>query len=434
MATRTDTPSTPSARASEPSAGAPAPVRPLFPLIDGLRAVAALSVVGTHAVGIAGLVVAGSLAGRIGARLEVGVAIFFVISGFVLYRPFTAAHPLDRPRMRLGAYAVRRVARIVPAYWLALAVIALVTPLSEVWDDPFRYFLFGQIYDQFTIGFGLTQAWSLCIEVTFYVLLPVWAIGIRALADRVRAAPVRTELLALAVLAVASYAWKVVLMLGQGNPDEIVITPWVTSLPSYLDEFAIGMAFAVCSVHVRERGQREPRLLRHVGRHPWTAVGVAFVAFAISAACIEPRFAIAPMTSWQYLVRHLCYATVGGALVVLAVTGERDAGVVRRMLGSRIAIWFGLLSYGIYLWHDAVLGRAAAWGLHAPAHVPAGVWWPVVGVVGGTALAAVSWYGMERHVLRLAHRAVRSGERPRRDGHDDEPALLASARSEARPG
>ena len=50
----------------------------------------------------------------------IGVAIFFVLSGFLLWRPYVAATFDGAPPPRLGSYVTRRVARIVPGYWCAL--------------------------------------------------------------------------------------------------------------------------------------------------------------------------------------------------------------------------------------------------------------------------------------------------------------------------
>ena len=62
-----------------------------FPLVDSLRAIAALAIVGFHAGLFAGVADSTSLASRISSNLQVGVPIFFLISGFLLYRPFTRA-------------------------------------------------------------------------------------------------------------------------------------------------------------------------------------------------------------------------------------------------------------------------------------------------------------------------------------------------------
>src|SRR5213592_3870613 len=91
-----------------------------FPHIDSLRAIAAIAVLGTHAAIFAGADGPHTTSGHYAERLEVGVAIFFVISGFLLYRPFAAARATAAQPPHTGPYAWRRALRIVPAYWLAL--------------------------------------------------------------------------------------------------------------------------------------------------------------------------------------------------------------------------------------------------------------------------------------------------------------------------
>ena len=139
--------------------------RDRYPLIDGLRAVAAIGVLLTHSAISSGLVTSGATGFRYAQRLEVGVTIFFVISGFVLYRPFLLAR-VDVPR-----YAWRRALRIVPAYWIALTVAALVLGRPEVWSHPLAFYGFGQIYSRPTLPGGLIQAWTLDIEAVSYTHL-----------------------------------------------------------------------------------------------------------------------------------------------------------------------------------------------------------------------------------------------------------------------
>src|SRR5690242_16454345 len=214
--------------------------RDRYPLVDGLRAVAAIGVLLTHSAISSGLVTTGATGFRYAQRLEVGVTIFFVISGFVLYRPFL----LLRSEMpRTGSYAWRRALRIIPAYWIALTVSAIVLGRHEVWSRPWVFYGFGQIYSQHTLPQGLIQAWTLDIEVSFYVFLPLWAWLLR------RATP-RQEAYALVALALASLAWKAAFV-WSGSPSKVVITPWINSLPAYLDQFALGMGLAVLSLKPR---------------------------------------------------------------------------------------------------------------------------------------------------------------------------------------
>ena len=152
-----------------------------FPLMDSLRAIAALSVFVYHLAFVLGWFDEG-LAGRYLRELNLGVSIFFVLSGFLLYRPFVAARVEGEPSPALVPYAIRRVARIVPAYWVALTIIAIWLPVSGVFtaEGIVTYYGFLQAYDPDTITGGIGQAWTLTVEVSFYILLPILALGAAA--------------------------------------------------------------------------------------------------------------------------------------------------------------------------------------------------------------------------------------------------------------
>ncbi len=148
-----------------------------FPCFDGLRALAALSVVGVHTAFVSGLT-GRSWLGHYTARLEIGVSVFFVISGFLLYRPFAVAHLGGRPANAIWTFWARRLRRIIPAYWLAFLAITYVFGVGTVrhdWWSPLVYLGFAQIYLPHYVLTGVTQAWSLCTEMSFYLMLPLWA-------------------------------------------------------------------------------------------------------------------------------------------------------------------------------------------------------------------------------------------------------------------
>src|SRR5581483_10066033 len=124
-----------------------------FPLFDGLRAIAALSVVAVHFAAYTSSLNTGALR-AVTSQLAAGVCVFFLISGFLLYRPFVAAR-LERGSRDLPSYARGRVLRIVPAYWFALTVLALWPGLPGVFTrDAWVYYLFGQNYSVHTFGHG----------------------------------------------------------------------------------------------------------------------------------------------------------------------------------------------------------------------------------------------------------------------------------------
>ncbi len=131
----------------------------------------------------------GSSAGGWVRHLNVGVSVFFVLSAFLLYRPFVVAHLRGEPGPRLVPYLARRAVRIYPAYWAALFVTATVLDQAVLgdWWGKLRFYSLTQIYWGDTALGGLPQAWSLCTEVSFYLVLPAWA----ALVARVGGTPDR---------------------------------------------------------------------------------------------------------------------------------------------------------------------------------------------------------------------------------------------------
>ena len=183
-----------------------------FPLVDSMRGLAALAIVVYHGAYGAALLpdpLEGVVRALI-ANLYVGVTVFFVISGFLLYRPFAAALFGDRPAVSVTGYAVRRVARIVPGYWVALTVVAVVLGLGYIFEpkQALVYFGFGQLYRSETAFQGIGPAWSLCVEVAFYAALPLIAAAIGLLPGTNRAARLRNQLGVLLLLFLGSIAWN----------------------------------------------------------------------------------------------------------------------------------------------------------------------------------------------------------------------------------
>jgi peptidoglycan/LPS O-acetylase OafA/YrhL len=379
-----------------------------FPLFDSLRAIAALAVLGTHVGVVAHLYTGHSDVGRFAARLEVGVAVFFLISGFLLYRPFVRARMLDQPRPTTGAYAWRRFLRIAPAYWVALTLVA-------IWFGRFTLFTASAIpthyglvqnYTGVAIASPIVQAWTLCIEVAFYALLPLYAVLMRALPGSTWTARVRTEIGALAVLFLIGAGWKLVALSG-GNPNNVVLTPELLSLPAYFDQFALGMGLAVLSVWL-ERREELPRVLAPLDRFPSLSWGVALVAFWVVSTQIglTARF-FEPATRSEYLLRHFLFALIALTLIAPAVIGDQRRGVLRRLLANRALLYLGLISYGIYLYGGAVATQLADWKYRSlvPDDANSGIvtfaLWALPALAGTVILGTISYYVLERRALSL---------------------------------
>ena len=131
-----------------------------FPLMDSMRAIAVLLVVSYHV--LSGIAPAGSGAAirPFSTHLGVGVSIFLVISGFLLYRPFVAARVDGGRWLPARAFAWRRFLRIVPAYWAALTVTGIFID-SAVFERPLLFYGFAQIYSPGAVFDGIPVAWTL---------------------------------------------------------------------------------------------------------------------------------------------------------------------------------------------------------------------------------------------------------------------------------
>jgi peptidoglycan/LPS O-acetylase OafA/YrhL len=404
-----------------------------FPLIDSVRALAALSVLFYHAVGIYGGILGRSDAARpIVARMDVGVVIFLVVSGFLLYRPFVVDHLSDEPSPPVKAYAWRRFLRIVPAFWVVLAIATLVVPYHDVFTlrGVPTYFGFAQIYSSSTLAGGDGPAWTLGLEVTFYAMLPLWAFAVAALPARTREGRLRRQVACVLGLWLFSMVYKAVLFATgvvsviPGGPIPALVT-----LPGYLDEFALGMGLAVASAwlatsdagahpvagaHPEAAPIPKPTFCKRlaalgrgtvdlVTRRPGLAWAFALAAFLLVSLGIglhgNPAQRFTPA---QYLARNVLYGAVAVGVLAPAAFGDGAGGLVRRVLAHRWLLWLGLISYGIYLWHAPLLERLFASNYGQPSsRLLRYAEWAVVPLLGAIVLGALSYYVVERPALSL---------------------------------
>ncbi len=292
------------------------------------------------------------------SRLEIGVSVFFVVSGFLLYRPFAAAHFGLQSQVATRKFWARRLKRIIPAYWLAFIVISYILHADTIrggWGSPPIYLGFAQIYFPSHVLTGLSQAWSLCTEMTFYLLLPAWAVfmGTRSRSHRDQ---IRTELVGLAGLAAFSFVFRIVVMSFPDGYSAKIMPNW---LPAYADLFALGMLLAVVSSWLAAEDRR-PALLWHPAV-PWVSWGLAavfFVAVSNLGLPILPDHA-SPIP--QSLARQTLYGLFAFFVVLPAVFGPQERGLVRRSLQLRPIALIGVVSYGVYLWHEAWIEEFISW-------------------------------------------------------------------------
>ena len=362
--------------------------------IDGLRALAALSVLGYHAwLYTRDRVSAGvrdSLADEVAHELRLGLVLFFVLSGYLLFGPWVRAALVGGPAPRTGPYLLRRAARIVPAYWAAVAgSVALVWGLSGTpgvrlppAEDLWLFAVFGQNFTTPTLLRLNAPLWTLAVEASFYLVLP--ALGWLAL--RLRGAGREAQAVVPALFLAGGVAWNWAIA---GEDVSLTLTKILPAMAPY---FAVGMLAAVLG-HGRTMGRRAAAALLAAG-----AVLVVADAWWAAAAA---RSGSHDLT--LHVLRDLLAACGFGAVIV-AVT----CGPAPRLLASRPLGTLGLWSYGVYLWHVPLLLWLRGHGL-----LPASGWAAFAVVLAPTlVLAAASWRLLERPAQDWARRVTRRAPAP----------------------
>jgi peptidoglycan/LPS O-acetylase OafA/YrhL len=382
-----------------------------FPYMDSIRAIALLSVFAAHT----SLFVAQEGPDALTkVRFDFAVRVFFIISAFLIYRPWVRARLRGYEPPRLSAYAWRRFLRIVPAYWVALTVIAVWIGLPGVltWSGVPIYYGFGQVYDQIRSVGGLPQAWSLCVEVVFYALIPVYAAFLARLRAPDRRRRLRQELIGPAVMFAIGVAYKVwAVRSGTLDPDRPELIVLQLNTLAFLDDFAIGMAAAAISVWYEGRDEL-PRPLRVIDRFPIVPWLVGLVGVWVVSTQLGLTGKLGePVSDTAYLARHYVYTVVGVGLVLPALFGDPSRGWVRRLLANRALLFLGAISYPVYLYHFAVLLQLQRWGFgDAVQGEWAWLWFPVA-FAGSVAISIASWRLVERPAMELK-RLVRARPEP----------------------
>lgn len=391
--------------------------------IEGLRAVAAGLVVVFHlstALNVThpGLVSPGPMywIGRLG---PLGVAIFFVLSGFLLYQPFAQSALADKPGPALGRYFVRRFARIFPAYWLALAAWLFVVGPDQVpgIGQAAEYFGLVQNYHAGSFLRGLGVAWSLVIEVSFYLVLPLLAWLLRGWRPAAtRAARVRRQFIGLAcmyVLGIGARAWATharspfVFQHHLWRPYRY-IDLW---LPSYLDWFALGMIVAVVAATVQS-GDVTPRLIEPLVRRPGVSWLCAFGVYCLLQQADYPTIVGTRYSMLQVLTRNTLMPVVALLVIAPVALAPSGSGAIRAMLRSPALVAAGTVSYGTYLWHLIATYQVSTWITEGS--LPRSALVEVLLVVVLTAgTATLSFFFVERPFIRWSARVGRRTPRDR---------------------
>lgn len=263
--------------------------------LDGLRAIAAALVFAHHLAPV----LAGAGSGR---GLDVGVMVFFTLSGYVLYRPFVMGN------VRIGSFVVRRIARIWPAYLVAAIGVAVLFEPAFL-ADPVGLLTMS--------ASPLGVVWTLKLEIVFYMMLPLTAWAMRGMADRGR----------LAFIAGFAALW---LTIGAAA------APTSTGVPTGFVMWAFAPGMIVAELDVSR-----PALRRRRGQ--LAVMGLMLIALSIATESAYPDFA----------------GGIGAALLLPWFTNWEPG-----RWSSTVAAAGGI-SYSVYLWQLPLVVAMGLWSIPA---------------------------------------------------------------------
>jgi peptidoglycan/LPS O-acetylase OafA/YrhL len=339
-----------------------------LPGVEGLRALAACSVLVYHAwlfsapdgqrVQVWGLA-------QVLPDLAFGV-VLFTLSGFLLYRPFVSAILREKPMPSALRYLRNRALRIAPAYLVILLVVSLLLDSALSRDASgslhtgrltdlgllVRNIFLVQNYEPSYLITGIAPAWSLAVEVVFYVALPGlallgWMLARTASTRRGRTVAMLAPtflLLAVGVSGKLCIAHAVDPGLTHGwNPD------WESVLErSFLcqaDLFVFGMALAVLSVEAEDGRLGVARGLR------MAAAPLALVAYLITAKMTGDW----DQLGYSFYNTLMAFAFACLLALVVLPTRRTTPSLLVRVLETRPVVWVGLISYSVFLWHEPLV-------------------------------------------------------------------------------
>ncbi|GAA4715621.1 acyltransferase [Nocardioides conyzicola] len=337
-------------------------VRDRFEGIEGLRGIAALSVLVHHTANYLSTAANVGQVGLLTTVLAHGLTLFFALSGFLLYKPFADAILGHRGFPSIRRYSGSRFLRIYPAY-LAIFLVAAFA-LGVVWLDGAPGLGVGEVSGRMTdpvdilanvfvvqsyvpeaLLTGIGPAWSLSAEIAFYVVMPVLAYGAYRIAG-VTSKRVAVLLPAVVLIAVGlgTKAWiaaETSTLVGNDVSQWLWGHTWTAvvsrSLLAQADLFGYGMLVAV----VLSLGGGRVR------------AHVATTTVLLVAGLVMLRVTTTHIASvYAPVAAGIASAFVIAAVAIPATTGTNwVAGVLR----LRPFAYLGLISYSVYLWHVPVI-------------------------------------------------------------------------------
>ncbi|MET0808009.1 MAG: acyltransferase [Pseudoxanthomonas sp.] len=357
-----------------------------YPALDLLRAIAIVWVMLFHSFLVGGL---GEDYGWLSRYGWMGVDLFFVLSGFLIGAQVLASLARDG-RLSLRDFYLRRAFRILPAFWVVLALYLAFpalreAPALEPWWK-FATFTLNLSID-YASNAAFSHAWSLCVEEHFYLVFPVlaWAMLRKPSPAKFMSLCL---LLVLAGIALRSAVWLHDNALAENGGvqrnwfvEDLYYPTWAR-----LDGLLAGVVLATLKVF-------RPQLWERVQAQANAALLLGLVVVAAAMWLFKERTGLlGNAIGWPVL-------SLGLALLVFAGAGHRSVIARGRVPG---ATWLAAVSYSLYLVHKAAFHVVQAqWGeALAGMGVLAFCAYGAAAILAGAALH----YAVERPFLRLRER------------------------------
>jgi peptidoglycan/LPS O-acetylase OafA/YrhL len=319
--------------------------------LESYRGIAALLIVLFHVYqytregpGAADYLFEGTLLGTVLFSLQMLAALFFTLSGFVVFLPFARAAMNQSRRYSLRGFMVRRFVRIVPAYYVVVILVWTLryAGMRENWEDLLLHLTFTHVFSSQYIFWTVGPTWALAIEVLFYLFLLLFGPFIYWLGSQFATRKQRALSIGLCVgsLGIASLLYKHwAFYLAQIPEDAFAV--YFGPLAK-LDSFVLGMLLAVIVSYLGDRpllSYRSALILRLTGF-------AGIVALALTGQAIGLYFHTLFSVAFTLIVASTALAPVGSSF--------------QRLMHAKPLLTLGLISYSLYLWHEPILRELGA--------------------------------------------------------------------------
>lgn len=377
--------------------------------LDALRAIATLMIVAYHILGFGGSGFSlqhRDVFGRIASNLNIGVSIFFTLSGYLLFKPFAEAILRKTVGPNLKSFYVKRAARIFPGYWVALITLALVGAIAiPNASGLIRNVFLVHPFTASSVFTGITQSWTLSVEVCFYLILPFMAAALAFITKKMsQEQSVLALTLALLLLALLSYAFRILVHFSH---LPVFATGHLT-LPAHLDTFALGMLVAVLR-SIPNPSSKVVKITKICTRSS-TSIFVASVFCWLLSSRIGLRPGLERTPFLNDVIGHFLYS-ISSFLTLIAFCFRQSTLRNGGRFLSRSLTWLGSISYGIYLWHHIFVS-----GLFPEKVMP---YLPddsqilirfLIVFPASIVIASFSFYCIERPIMRLAAKRIKGSD------------------------